>query len=122
MSIDFNINQAATQVKNAINEKVDKKAAERAISNDGIIEEFFKDKSYSFNLFCQKLVDAHDTWILPDEYVEGLCFWHFVEINGNMYTPIQDRRNSDEELEYRIKPSFYEAFKTYFDKNIRPNM
>lgn len=122
MSIEFNVNQAIDQTKDFIKEKSNKKAIKQAISNEGIIEEFFKDTSYEFNIFYQKLIDAHDSWIMPDECAEDLSFWQFVKINGESYTPIQDRRNVDGEIEYRIKPSFYDVFTTYFDKNIRPDM
>lgn len=122
MGVDFNVNQAFDQAKDLIKEKVDKKSAKQATSIDGIIEEFFKDTSYDFNVFYQKLIDARDSWIAPDECAEDLLFWQFVKINDKSYTPIQDRRNSDGELEYRIKPSFYDAFAAYFDTNIRPDM
>ena len=122
MGVEFNVNQAFDQAKDFIKEKSNKKAIEQAISNEGIIEEFFKHTSYEFNMFYQKLIDAHDSWIMPDECAEDLLFWQFVKINGESYTPIQDRRNSDGDIEYRIKPSFYEMFKTYFGKNIRPDM
>lgn len=122
MGVEFNVNRAFDQAKDFINEKVDKKSVKQATSVDGIIKEFFKDTSYGFNVFYQKLIDAHDSWILPDECVEDLSFWQFVKINGEIYTPIQDRQNSDGEIEYRIKPSFYDAFAAYFDTNIRPDM
>ena len=122
MGIEFNVNQAVDQAKDFIKEKADKKSAKQATSIDGIIEEFFKNTSYEFNVFYQKLIDARDSWIAPDECAEDLLFWQFVKINGESYTPIQDRRNSDGELEYRIKPSFYDAFAAYFDTNIRPDM
>ena len=122
MGVEFNVNQAFDQVKDVIKEKSNKKATKQAISNEGIIEEFFKDTSYDFNVFYQKLIDAHDSWILPDECAEDLSFWQFVKINGEIYTPIQDRRNSDGEIEYRIKPSFYDAFAAYFNTNARPDM
>ena len=73
-------------------------------------------------MFYQKLIDVHDSWIIPDDCAEDSSFWQFVKINSEFYTPIQDRRNSDGDIEYRIKPSFYEMFKIYFDKNIRPDM
>lgn len=122
MGVEFNVNQAVDQVKDFINEKADKKSAKQVIPVDGIIKEFFKDTSYDFNVFYQKLIDARDSWTVPDECAKDFLFWQFIEINGNKYTPIQDRQNSDGEVEYRIKPSFYDAFETYFDTNIRPNM
>ena len=122
MGVELNVNQAVNQVKDFISEKVDKKSAKQATSVDGIIKEFFKDTSYDFNVFYQKLIDARDSWIAPDECAEDLLFWQFVKINGDTYTPIQDRQSSDGEIEYRIKPSFYDTFKTYFDTNIRPDM
>ena len=88
MGVEFNVNQAFDQAKDFINEKVDKKSAKQATSVDGIIKEFFKDTSYEFNVFYQKLIDAHDSWILPDECAEDLLFWQFVKINGESYTPI----------------------------------
>lgn len=122
MGVEFNVNQAFDQAKDYIKEKVDKKSAKQATSIDGIIEEFFKDTSYDFNVFYQKLIDAKDSWIIPDDCADDLIGWQFVEINGKTYTPIQDKQNSDGEIEYRIKPSFYDAFVAYFDTNIRPDM
>lgn len=122
MGVEFNVNQAFDQAKDYIKEKVDKKSAKQATSIDGIIEEFFKDTSYDFNVFYQKLIDAKDSWIIPDDCADDLIGWQFVEINGKTYTPIQDKQNSDGEIEYRIKPSFYDAFAAYFDTNIRPDM
>ena len=123
MGVEFNVNQALDQAKDFIKEKVDKKSVKQATSIDRIIEEFFKDTSYDFNVFYQKLIDAKDSWIIPDDCADDLIGWQFVEINGETYTPIQKRENSASgELEYRIKPSFYDAFATYFDTNIRPDM
>ena len=122
MGVEFNVNQALDQAKDFIKEKVDKKSAKQDTSIDGIIEEFFKDTSYDFNVFYQKLIDAKDSWIIPDDCADDLIGWQFVEINGETYTPIQDKQNSDGEIEYRIKPSFYDAFAAYFDTNIRPDM
>lgn len=122
MGVELNVNQAVDQVKDFINEKADKKSTKQATSVDGIIKEFFKDTSYDFNVFYQKLIDARDSWIAPDECANDLIGWQFVKINGENYTPIQDRQNSDGEIEYRIKPSFYDAFVAYFDTNIRPDM
>ena len=123
MGVEFNVNQAVDQVKDFISEKVDKKSAKQATSVDGIIEEFFKGTSYEFNVFCQKLIDAESSWIYPDDRANNLIGWQFVKINGKLFTPIQERENSvSSELEYRIKSSFYDAFKTYFDTNIRPDM
>ena len=73
-------------------------------------------------MFYQKLIDAKDSWIIPDDCADDLIGWQFVEINGKTYTPIQDKQNSDGEIEYRIKLSFYDAFAAYFDTNIRPDM
>lgn len=39
-----------------------------------------------------------------------------------LLSKIQDKQNFDGEIEYRIKPSFYDAFAAYFDTNIRPDM
>ena len=123
MGVEFNVNQAFDQAKDFINEKTDKKSAKQATSIDGIIKEFFKDTSYEFNVFYQKLIDARDSWITPDECADDFIGWQFVKINDETFTPIQERKNSvSGELEYRIKPSIYDAFKTYFDTNIRPDM
>lgn len=123
MGIEFNVNQALDQAKDFIKEKVDKKSVKQATSIDGIIEEFFKDTSYDFNVSYQKLIDAHNSWIYPDDCADALIGWQFVKINGKISTSIQERENSASgELEYRIKPSFYDAFATYFDTNIRPDM
>lgn len=123
MGAEFNVNQALDQAKNFIKERLDKKSVKQATSIDGIIEEFFKDTSYDFNVFYQKLIDAHNSWIYPDDCADALIGWQFVKINGKISTPIQERENSASgELEYRIKPSFYDAFATYFDTNIRPDM
>ena len=123
MGVEFNVNQVFDQTKDFIKEKSNKKAIEQATSNEGIIEEFFKDTSYEFNVFYQKLIDAHDSWIYPDDCADDLIGWQFVKINGKTFTPIQERENSiSGKLEYRIKPSFYDAFVTHFDTNIRPDM
>lgn len=76
------------------------------------------------------MIDARDSWIVPDECADDLIgwqfvkiSWQFVKINGETFTPIQDRENSASgELEYRIKPSVYDTFTAYFDTNIRPDM
>lgn len=69
------------------------------------------------------MIDARESWIVPDECAAGLIGWQFVKINGEIFTPIHDRENSTSgELEYRIKPSFYDTFTAYFDTNIRPDM
>lgn len=123
MGVDFNVNQAVDQAKDFISEKTNKKSAKQATSFDGIIKEFFKDTSYDFNVFYQKLIDARESWIVPDECAADLIGWQFVKINGETFTPIQDRENSASgELEYRITPSFYNTFTAYFDTNIRPDM
>ena len=123
MGVEFNVNQVLDQAKDFIKEKVDKKSVKQATSIDGIIEEFFKDTSYDFNVFYQKLIDAHNSWIYPDDCTDDLIGWQFVKINGEISTPIQERENSvSGELEYRIKPSLYDAFATYFYTNIRPDM
>ena len=54
MCVEFNVNQAFGQAKDFIKEESNKKAIKQATSNEGIIEEFFKDTSYEFNVFYQK--------------------------------------------------------------------
>lgn len=69
------------------------------------------------------MIDARDSWIVSDECAADLIGWQFVKINGETFTPIQDRENSASgELEYRIKPSVYDTFTAYFDTNIRSDM
>lgn len=125
MGLNFNFdgNKAIDQVSDVIKTKSDKKTIKDATSVEGIVKEFFKDTSYDFNVFYDKLITAGDEWILPDDCADELIDWQFVKINNDIYTPIQDRENSSTDcIEYRIKPSFYEAFKSYFDEHIRPDM
>ena len=63
MGAEFNVNQALDQAKNFIKERLDKKSVKQATSIDGIIEEFFKDTSYDFNVFYQKLIKGRRTLV-----------------------------------------------------------
>lgn len=104
------------------------------LSNNAIFDKFFEDhsfESYEFNLWLKSLIENNNNW--ADDYDENITGWHRLKIYEKSIPLIQQRHrdcndsimfgyNGKSKYQYRINPIYFNDFRAYFDKNIRPQL